>query len=220
MIRIYETFDNDLHEIDSLVLGAAWPTKISPTGITLDHQEQNVYVTTREDSSLYKINLESREMKRLFLGHEAFTCLFSADGAELYVSLWGGSSIAVVDPENLSVLAKIPVGDNPNDLILTSDDRYLFTSCANDNSVHIIDAKSRRVIEQLNTACFPDAPAGSTPNAMAISGENSRLYVANADNNSLAVFDISEIGECRSLGFIPTGWYPTSVKVLNGQIWI
>jgi YVTN family beta-propeller protein len=220
LIRIYETCDNDLHEIDSLVLGAAWPTKISPTGITLDHQEQNVYVTTREDSSLYKINLESREMKRLFLGHEAFTCLFSADGAELYVSLWGGSSIAVVDPENLYVLARIPVGDNPNDLILTSDDRYLFTSCANDNSVHIIDAKSRRVIEQLNTACFPDAPAGSTPNAMAISSENSRLYVANADNNSLAVFDISEIGECRSLGFIPTGWYPTSVKALNGQIWI
>jgi hypothetical protein len=44
--------------------------------------------------------------------------------------------------------------------------------------------------------------------------------VANADNNSLAVFDISDIGESRSLGFIPTGWYPTSVKVVGQKIWI
>ncbi len=44
--------------------------------------------------------------------------------------------------------------------------------------------------------------------------------MANADNNSLAVFDISAVGESRSLGFIPTGWYPTSVKVIDQKIWV
>jgi len=217
-VRIYDTSKGTLIEESSIILGAAWPKKISPTGLILDQREENIYVVTKEDSSLYKVNLITKESKRLRLGYEAYSCLFSKDESMLYVSLWGGKAIAQIDPENLSLVKTIPVGSHPNDLVLTHDGKFLFTSCANDNSVHIIDVKSGKVIEQLNTACFPDAPAGSTPNALAISDNDKRLYVANADNNSLAVFDISEIGESRSLGFIPTGWYPTSVRVVNEKI--
>ena len=220
MIMIYDTSDDGLTKVDSVVLGKAWPERISPTGLTLDQKNENLYVVTKEDNALYKINMLSRESERLFLGHEAYACTFSKDGSVLYISLWGGNSVVFVDPENLSILRKIPVGSNPNDLVLTLDGKYLFTSCANDNSVHIIDTESAKVIEILHTACFPDAPAGSTPNALAFSGDNKRLYVANADNNSLAVFDISEVGKSRSLGFIPTGWYPTSVKVIDHKIWV
>jgi len=39
------------------------------------------------------------------------------------------------------------------------------------------------------------------------------LFVANADNNVVAVFDVGNPGKSRSLGFIPVGWYPTSVRV-------
>lgn len=220
MIRVYDTSAKSLVEIDSVVLGEPWPIRISPTGLTIDKKNETLYVTTKEDSALYRINLQTRDTKRLFLGHEAYESKLSNDESILYVSLWGGEAIAVVDPVSLSVLAEIPVGSNPNDLVLTSDGKYLFTACANDNSVHVIDLESRKVIEKLQTACFPDAPTGSTPNALAISENDKRLYVANADNNSLAVFDISEVGESRSLGFIPTGWYPTSVKVFDGKVWV
>ena len=220
VIRIYQTRGHELRETDAVVLGKAWPERISPTGLTLDQKNETLFVTTKENSALYKCNLRSKKIQWLSLEHEAYTCLFSKDGSELYVSLWGGEAIAVIDPENLSVIQSIPVGSHPNELVLTPDGKYLFTSCANDNSVYIIDTESRKVVERLQTACFPDSPPGSTPNAMALSEESKRLYVANADNNSLAVFDISEIGESRSLGFIPTGWYPTSVKVVDQQIWV
>ena len=220
VIRIYQTEGNELVETDSIVLGKAWPVKISPTGLALDQKNETLFVTTKEDSALYKCNLLSKEIQRLFLAHEAYTCLFSKDGSELYVSLWGGDAIAIIDPESLSLTGSIPVGSHPNEMVLSPDGRYLFTSCANDNSVHVIDLESRKVIEQLHTACFPEAPSGSTPNALVLSEDNRRLYVANADNNSLAVFDVSDIGESRSLGFIPTGWYPTSVKVVNQKIWV
>jgi len=220
LVRIYDTSSNGINEVDSIVLGNPWPARISPTGLTLDEKNENLFVVTKDDSALYKIDLSNHQTKRLSLGCEAFSCTLSKDGATLYVSLWGGSAIAVIDAETLSILSTIPVGDHPNELLLTSEGKHLITSCANDNSVYIINTTSKTVIEKLQTACFPDAPAGSTPNALAISENNSRLYVANADNNSLAVFDISEIGESRSLGFIPTGWYPTSVKVLNKKIWM
>jgi len=38
-------------------------------------------------------------------------------------------------------------------------------------------------------------------------------FVANANINAVSVFDVSEPGRSRSLGFIPVGWYPTSVRV-------
>ena len=220
MIRIYSTAGNELVETDAVPLGKAWPIRISPAGMTLDNVNENLFVVTKEDSALYRCNLLSKEIRRLFLGHEAYTCLLSKDGSVLYVSLWGGEAIALIDPESLTLTGTIPVGSHPNELVLTPDGKYLFTSCANDNSVHVIDTESRKVIEQLHTACFPEAPSGSTPNALSLSEDGTRLYVANADNNSLAVFDVSEIGECRSLGFIPTGWYPTSVKVVEKKIWI
>ena len=46
------------------------------------------------------------------------------------------------------------------------------------------------------------------------------MYVANADNNCLAVFDISKPGFSKSKGFIPTGWYPTNVKVIGKKIFV
>jgi hypothetical protein len=39
------------------------------------------------------------------------------------------------------------------------------------------------------------------------------LFVANANINAIAVFDVHQPGRSRSLGFIPVGWYPTSVRV-------
>jgi hypothetical protein len=39
------------------------------------------------------------------------------------------------------------------------------------------------------------------------------LFVANADANNLAVFNVSDVNIAKPLGFIPTGWYPTSVRL-------
>src|SRR6185369_11106300 len=67
--------------------------------------------------------------------------------------------------------------------------------------------------ETIWAALDPNAPKGSTPNSLALSPDETTLFVANADNNCVAVFDVSNPGKSRSLGFIPAGWYPTSVRV-------
>ena len=106
----------------------------------------------------------------------------------------------------------IPVGDNPNDMCRTRNDKYLFVANANDNSVSVISIEQKKVIEILNSAIYPDSPSGSTTNSLALSEDEKTLYIANADNNCLAVFDVSSPGKSFSKGFIPTGWYPTCVR--------
>ena len=39
------------------------------------------------------------------------------------------------------------------------------------------------------------------------------LFVANANTNNLAVVNVKDPGGSAPLGFIPVGWYPTSVRL-------
>jgi hypothetical protein len=84
----------------------------------------------------------------------------------------------------------------------------------------VVDLKSKKVIETLDAALFPDSPSGSTTNSLAYDSKTKRLYIANADNNCLAVFDFSKPGRSSALGFIPTGWYPTCVRLINNKLWV
>lgn len=206
---------------DSIILGKKWPEKISPAGIEIDDAGKRMYVVTKEDNSLYVIDLEKKQIivKKSF-ATEAYACLLSPDKKYLYVSLWGGDKVAKINTESLMPGDEIAVGDNPNELLLNKKGTVLYVANANDNSVSVIDVAKWKVVEVLNAALYPDAPAGSASNGLALSTDERTLYVANADNNSLAVFDVSKPGFSKSKGFIPTGWYPTNVKVIGKKIFV
>ncbi|MEL4395686.1 hypothetical protein AAEH73_21995, partial [Shewanella algae] len=51
---------------------------------------------------------------------------------------------------------------------------------------------------------------GCTPLGLALSSDGKTLYAACADLNAVAVIDV-DAGSVK--GYLPTGWYPTSVQV-------
>jgi len=217
----YAVINKKLVLKDSILLGKKWPVKISPAGIEINELKHIMYVVTKENNSLYVIDMVSKSItKQLPLGGEGFTCLLSPDKKELYISCWGCDKILVLNTASNAFSASIAVGDNPNDICLNKKGKYLFVANANDNSVSVIDLQQKKVIETLNTALYANAPSGSTTNGLALSEDEKTLYIANADNNCLAVFDISQPGSSKSRGFIPTGWYPTSVKVVDRKIFV
>lgn len=222
IIRTYQVVADTLAERDSLVLGKPWPTeKISPTGIALDQARQRLYVVTKEDSTLYVLNTQSKSVvQKLALGTEAYTCMLSSDAKTLYISLWGNAALAIYDTEKGTIRNTIKVGLHPNDMTLTKDGRYLYVACADDNAVSVIDLQQQKVVETMIASLYPDAPTGSTTNGVALSEDEKTLFIANADNNCLAVFDVEKPGNSHSEGFIPTGWYPTNVKVVGDKLLI
>lgn len=217
----YAIRNNKLVLTDSISLGAKWPNKISPTGIEIDDAAKKMYVVTKDNNSLYIINLQTKKVTdSIALAGEAYTCLLAPAKNRLFISCWGCDKVMVFDTKSKTLKQEINVGDNPNELCQTKTGSYLFVSNANDNSVSVIDTKQNRVIEVLNAALYPGAPAGSTSNAVALSADEKTLYVANADNNCLAVFDVSKPGYSKSKGFIPSGWYPTNIKVIGKKIYV
>ena len=220
-IVIYAIINNKLQLSDTITLGKKWPVKISPTGIDVDDAAGLLYVVTKENNSLYIVDLSSKQVvKELPLGNEAYACLLSPDKKELYISMWGGDKVLVFDTQKKQVVAEVAVGDNPNELLLNKKGNLLYVANANDNSVSVVDVKKRTQVEVLNAALYPNAPEGSTSNGLALSTDEKTLYVANADNNCLAVFNVAVAGRSRSKGFIPVGWYPTNIKVVGKKIFV
>lgn len=217
----YSVANNKLVVMDSIILGKKWPERISPAGLDIDEKQKRLYVVTKENNSLYIVDLAIKTIQqRIQLPAEAFTCLLSPDKKKLYISCWGCDKVLVLDTKSQTIMQEIAVGDNPNELCLTPKGDRLFVSNANDNTVSVINTSTGAVAEVLNAALYPDAPSGSTTNGLALDAAGKTLYIANADNNCLAVFDVSKPNQSQPKGFIPTGWYPTSVKVIGKKIWI
>ena len=217
----YEIQNNKLRVSDTIVIGKPWPELISIAGIAVGEDQHFLYAVTKENNSLYVVDLKEKKVKKQIpLGAEAYTCLLSKEGKTLYISCWGSDKVILFDTQDQEIAGWIPVGDNPNDMCLTQNGKFLFVSNANDNSVSVISIGQKKVIEVLNTALYPGAPQGSTANSVALSENDKTLYIANADNNCLAVFDVSEPGKSFSKGFIPTGWYPTCVRVVGDDIFV
>lgn len=142
-----------------------------------------------------------------------YACVLDEKRGRLYVSLWAQASVAVINLKTLEPIARWPVEEHPNEMLLAPSGRRLFVANANRNTVTVLDAATGAPLETLVAEMFPSGLPGSTPNSLALSPDEKTLYVANANINNVAVFDVATPGRSRSLGFIPVGWYPTSVRV-------
>ncbi|MEO6522869.1 MAG: bifunctional YncE family protein/alkaline phosphatase family protein [Mucilaginibacter sp.] len=205
---------------DTIKLGLPWPKgKICPTGIAVDHKSEKLYTVTKENNTLYVIDLKSKSiLKELKLNAEAYSCIFSPDEKKLYISIWGSDKVVIYDIEKGELSGSVTTENHPNEILLNKKGTHLFVANANDNSVSVISTTTNKVIETFSTTLYPTKLTGSTTNGLALSADEKTLYIANADNNCLAVFDVSTIGSSHSLGFIPVGWYPTGVKTLGNKI--
>ena len=208
-------------ETDKIPLTTEKKVEISPAGIEYDDAKGILYVVTKDNNTLYIIDVKSKSIKSTHkLPAEGFTCLLNKNKDILYISVWGARQVLPFDVSNSTFKNPISVGDHPNEMILTKNGKILYVANANDNSVSVINTATGKEIEVLNAALFPNSLTGSSTNGLALSADEEKLYVANADNNCLAVFEVEKPGSSRSLGFIPVGWYPTSIKVINKKLYV
>jgi YVTN family beta-propeller protein len=145
-----------------------------------------------------------------------YDLVLTDDGRTLYVSNLASKSVSVIDTASMKVTASIAVDANPNQMVLAADG-LLYVACSNDNTVVVVDTKTRTAIEKISTTLHPHAPEGSTPNALALDRANALLYIANADNNDIAVVHAEGRSKHEVVGFMPSGWYPSALAYLPKQ---
>ncbi len=91
-IMAFRIENNKIEKADTIKLGLPWPiNKICTTGIAVNKSNTLLYTVTKEDSSLYIIDLTTKKIKsKIKLAAEAYSCILSPDEKVLYISIWGG----------------------------------------------------------------------------------------------------------------------------------
>ena len=215
-ILIYHFKDGHLSPESSIKVGEKFPKgKISLTGLAFWKKKNRLLAVSQKNNTLYVIDLKKKSVAQTVpMAGKCYDVVINRAQTRAYVSLWDKAAVVEISLKDYSILHQYPTGNHPNQMALTHDNSRLFVANANNNSISVLDLKTKTVSETLNSALLPGLPFGSTPNSVALADDDHKLMVANADNNYLAVFDVSTPGHAKNQGFIPVAWYPTAVKYL------
>ncbi|MBX7167365.1 MAG: SMP-30/gluconolactonase/LRE family protein [Pirellulales bacterium] len=188
-----------------------------PAGLACSADGRRLFVAGTWGHGMAVCDLAQSKVERtVATGKESYpyACLPLPDGKRVLVSLWAQSRLAVIDVDQGRVAGEWRTKEHPTEMCLSADGATLYVACANSTLVSVLDAASGRELETINCALYPRAPVGNTPNSLCLAAEGKLLLVANADANNLAVINVAERGQAKPLGFVPVGWYPTSVRYL------
>jgi Uncharacterized conserved protein len=183
--------------------------------------DKYIYATGLLSNAIARID-ENDKIKYLNVGAYPYDIALSPK--YIFVSLWGDNAIAVVDRNTFQFIKKIYVGKklskysesagvHPTNLYYKND--KLYVSLANSGKIAIIDTKNLKVLGFLKDKLFKDQEPGSYPNALF--EKDGKLFVSSAGTNSINIFDIKSK---KLIGAIPTGWYPSAMKVGDKNIYV
>jgi DNA-binding beta-propeller fold protein YncE len=209
------TFDDGLLGSRREIAVAGPKEKFVVAGLATDRKGETLYAAGPWGNAVRIVPLSDPQKRRsVDLPKDSYphVCLPDSEGKRLFVSLWGAEGVAVVDLTTDRVAATWKTDSHPTELALSPDGTTLYVACANSTRVNVLDATSGKTLETLHCALYPAAPSGNTPSSLCLTPDGQMLFVANADANNLAVFNVAERGKAKALGFVPTGWYPTSVR--------
>ncbi|HEY2601521.1 MAG TPA: hypothetical protein VGI67_08200 [Thermoleophilaceae bacterium] len=154
----------------------------------------------------------------LGIHREPIALAFDRSGRKAYVTNWLGRSVSVIDTATqqkkydilLSPLYDPQQADHPDAIAANPARDEMYVSNANSDTVSVIDTKHDRLAATIHVGLSKGHPPGATPDGLSVSPDGRRLYVALAGENAIEVIDVNSR---RSLGLIPTAWYPTDVDI-------
>lgn len=107
----------------------------------------------------------------------------SPDGTRLYVATWSNSDIAVLNPADMSLVARYPLGEvsRAADVVVSPDGTTLYVAAREGNRVIVMNAATGSVTARVSV--------GTAPQALKLSPDGSRLYAANASSGNVSVLN-------------------------------
>lgn len=119
-------------------------------------------------------------------------------------------TVSVVDLTAGKQVKVIAVGLHPAGMTIA--DSRLYVANAYSDSLSIIDLQTNEVVRTINLSVpIAGGTFGSGPNAVAVT-DDGRAYVTLGQANAIAVVNLQGRDANPVLGYIPTGYFPTSIS--------
>lgn len=135
-------------------------------------------------------------------------------------------SVSVIDPATGKTLHPIIVGLHPNKITASHDQKFVYVTNSNSDDVSVINTQNDAVVETIPIRLQSDINDyfGDSPNGLTVSADGKKLFVAVGMDNAVAVVSLGKKSSTTGTqpksiidGFIPTGYYPSSISIKNGK---
>jgi len=105
------------------------------------------------------------------------------DGHYLWIAGGGVSqnSLVALRTDNLQVAGRFSIGAGSHDIVVTADNRFVFVTNGDANSVSVIDARTLQPVQEIET--------GKGPVSLAYAKLANAVYVSQTEDGSVAVLD-------------------------------
>ncbi|WP_144798742.1 YncE family protein [Halorubrum depositum] len=113
---------------------------------------------------------------------------FAAANGELFVSCSAGDALAVVDPESLTLVARIAVGAEPHEVAVSPDESRLYVGSRREGVVDVVDPAAR---ERLGAV---DVGDDARVQGVAVGPEGDRGYAVDQAGARVVAFDPGAVG--------------------------
>ncbi len=107
----------------------------------------------------------------------------------------------------------LQVGRQPSGMAFSKDGVQLYVANSDEESVSIVDLNDQRVAKKISITPAEDPGFGQIPTDVALSPDGKRLYVSLGGANAIAVIEDGKV-----LGYVPTAWYPISIRCLGDNL--
>jgi YVTN family beta-propeller protein len=174
------------------------------------------------------------------VGRDAFGLAMDPVRPLLFVTNWADGTVSELDvatPGAEHVIATIPVGSQPTGIAVSPDGRYVAVTNSNDDSLSVLTLAPTGAVSAERAfplRVTPSTPLGTEPMAVAY-GPDGLLYVAEGGLNAVEVraadgAALTQVVHVNYAGvpvtervphsWIPTGWFPDSVAVGGGRLYV
>ncbi len=226
-------------DTEKRIVSHSIPVGRYPFGICLSPDEQKLYVANVGMFEYNRITDKSGMTKPVAYPAFAFGSEEMRNGIDAdSVTIPGlgdpnapdAFSVFAIDlklPDGPAVVAKIKTGhlvgalvedipavggSSPNSIVAT--EKQVFVSNGNNDNISVISIEKDTVVSTINLKPSERMKhfRGVIPFGLALSPDMKRLYVAESGINAVAVINIEDR---KIIGHIPTGWFPSKIKVSN-----
>lgn len=169
-------------------------------GVDITKDGEWLFITG--DEKVYAVsaaNLEVQQVIDLGEGNPSHVD-FSPDGSRAYITNLGDNNVAVINIPSFEILARIPVGQGPNESRVSPDGTKAYVANWESNDVSVIDTNLLKVINTI--------PVGQGTHGVAVSADGRYIVTANRLTNDISIIDAQEL---RVLKNINTGEYANHV---------
>ena len=183
-----------------------------PAGLVIG-ANGTAWVACNQNETLLRLDyVHGKTLRSAKIGAFPYKILPLPSG-KLAISLWGQSSVAIVDGETLERVALIPVGSHPNDMLFLPKAGHLLVACSDSDDVSVIDVARQAEARRFHLD-VPGVPVGGAqPVALAADLATGNIYVALASVHAVAVFHV-KLGRQIEYSFshmFDVGTYPTAL---------